>query len=132
MKRNLAYFMGADMIAQSNKRLGEDILQSNRELGETLESISKAEIKSKDRVNITLEEYEKMKNEIKSLSSEVYRLSRILERIDVPLDKEIIPNSIRTFWCDDAINNRAKFIIEFAVDNFDLREWENELQRNAY
>lgn len=120
MKRNLAYLMGADMIAQSNEKLGNDICKSNRELGEKLEAISNAEIRSKDRVNITLEEYEKMKNEIKSLSSEVYRLSRILERIDVPLDKEIIPDSIRTYWCDDALHCRHKFIVEFAVDDFDL------------
>lgn len=122
MKKNLAYLMSAGMIAQSNAKLGNDICKSNRELGEKLESISKAEIKSKDRVNISLEEYEKMKNEIKSLSSEVYRLSRILERIDVPLDKKIIPDSIRTHWCDDAINFRHKFIVEFAIDDFNLRD----------
>lgn len=120
MKRNLAYLMGADMIAQSNKILGNDILNANRELGEKLENISKAEIKSRDRVDITLEEYENMKNKIKSLSYEVDRLSRILERIDVPLDKEIIPDSIRTYWCDDALHCRHKFIVEFAVNNFDL------------
>lgn len=120
MKKNLAYLMSADMIAQSNAKLGNDILNANRELGKKLEDISNAEIRSKDRVDISLEEYEKMKNEIKSLSSEVYRLSRILERIDVPLDKEIIPDSIRTYWCDDAINFRHKFIVEFAVNDFDL------------
>lgn len=120
MKRNLAYLTSAGMIAQSNAKLGNDICKSNRELGEKLESISKAEIKSKDRVNISLEEYEKMKREIKSLSYEVDRLTNILTRIDVPLDKEIIPDSIRTHWCDDALYHRHIFRIEFAVDNFNL------------
>ena len=120
MNKKLSYLMSANMIAQSNKILGNDILNANKELGEKLEAISNAEIKSKDRVDISLEEYEKMKREIKSLSSEVYRLSRILERIDVPLDKEIIPDSIRTYWCDDALHCRHKFIVEFAIDDFNL------------
>lgn len=132
MTKKTAYLMGANMIAESNRQLGSSIRQSNRELGEKLENISKAEIKSKNRVDISLEEYENMKNKIKSLSYEVDRLTKILTRIDVPLDKDIIPDSIKTCWCEDYWNNRVKFIIEFAVDNFDLKEWENELQRNAY
>lgn len=121
MKRNIAHLIGADMIAQSNRELGNDILRSNREFGEKLKSISDAEIKSKDRVDISLEEYEYMKNTIKSLSYEVDRLSNILNRIEAPLDKEIIPDSVQTYWCDDAIRFRRIFRVEFAIDNFDLK-----------
>ena len=109
------------MIAQSNRELGNDILRSNREFGEKLKSISDAEIKSKDRVDISLEEYEYMKNTIKSLSYEVDRLSNILNRIEAPLDKEIIPDSVQTYWCDDAIRFRRIFRVEFAINNFDLK-----------
>lgn len=123
MKKSVAYLLGADMIAQSNRELGNDIVRSNRELGEKLENISKAEIKSKDRIDISLEEYESMKSQIKSLSYTVDKLSSILERIEVPLDKEIIPDSIRTFWCDDSMNFRRIFRVEFAIDDFDLREY---------
>lgn len=121
MKKGLAYLLGMDTIAQSNRELGNDIIRSNRELGEKLKSISNAEIKSKDRVDISLEEYENMKNQIKSLSHEVDRLSSILERIEAPLDKAIIPDSIRTCWCNDIMNCRHIFRVEFAIDNFDLR-----------
>lgn len=116
MKKCIARLMGADMIAQSNKELGVDILRSNRELGETLKNIYDAEIKSRDRVDITLEEYEHMKDEIKSLSYEVERLSNILERIEVPLDEKIIPDSIVTRWCDNHADFKRKFRIEFEVD----------------
>ena len=119
-KRYRVQLFSADMIAQSNRGLGNDIRQSNRELGEKLESISNAEIKSKDRVNISLEEYEKMKTEIRSLSYEVDRLTHILKRIDVPLDKEIVPNSIETYWCEDAMNRRHIFTVRFAVNDSDL------------
>ena len=122
MKKSVAHLLGADIIAQSNRELSNDITRSNREFSEKLESISKAEIKSKDRVDISLEEYKSMKSQIKSLSCEVDRLSSILERIKAPLDKEIIPDSIRTFWCDDLMKFRRIFRVEFAIDDFDLRE----------
>ena len=116
MKRSFAHLMGADMIAQSNRELGNDIIKSNRELGERLQRISDDEIKSKNRVNISLEEYERMKHEIKSLSYESDRLRDILERIEVPLDKEIVPDSIRSYWCDDRAEFKRKFRIEFDID----------------
>ena len=46
----------AASVARSNAELGAKISNSNRELGTTLEKISQAEIKSKDRVNIPMEE----------------------------------------------------------------------------
>lgn len=122
---SIAHLLGADTIAQSNRELGNDFLRSNRELGEKFENIFKAEIKSKDRVDISLEEYENMKNQIGSLSYEVDRLSNILKRIEVPLDKEIIPDSIQTCWCTDIRNNRHIFRIEFAIDDFNLRGLKN-------
>lgn len=116
MKMSIAHLLGADTLAQSNRELGNDILRSNRELGEKLDNISKAEIKSKDRVDISLEEYENMKNQINSLSYEVDRLSSILKRIEVPLDEKIIPDSIVTYWCDNHSAFKRKFIVEFEID----------------
>lgn len=118
---NIVRFLGTDMIAKSNMQLGEDVLQANRELGRTLKDISDAEIKSKDRVDITLEEYENMKKQIRSLSYEVEKLSDILRRIEVPLDKEIVPDSIRSYWCDDALDFKRKFRIEFDIEHWNLR-----------
>ena len=119
MRSSTAYLMGANMIAESNRELGRDIYRSNRELSCTLKNISDAEIESKDRVNISLKEYESMKDKISSLSYQVDRLCEILKRIEAPLDKNIIPDSIRTCWCDDW--NRRIFRVEFAIDEFDLR-----------
>ena len=118
---NMARFLGTDRIAKSNFQLGEDIVRANRELGQTLKGISEAEIKSKDRVDITLEEYERMKYEISSLSYENNRLKNILERIEVPLDKEIVPNSIRSYWCDSPFEFKRRYRIEFDIDNWNLR-----------
>lgn len=118
---NISKFLGTDRIAKSNFQLGEDIVRANRELGQALKDISDAEIKSKDRVDITLEEYERMKNEISSLTYENRRLRNILERIDVPLDKEIVPNSIETYWCDSPFDCKRRFRIEFDIEYWNLR-----------
>lgn len=111
----------ACLIAIYNDVLSESIAKVSHDFGRKLESISEEEIKARDRVNITLEEYENMKREIESLKSEVRYLSSILEKIKAPLDKSIIPDSIRTYCCDDYMNYRRVFRVEFAIDEREFR-----------
>lgn len=118
---SIARLLGSDMIARSNRELGQCIVDANNKLSRTLKNISDAEIKSKNRVDITLEEYENMRDKITSLSYEVKRLSNILGRIDVPLDKEIIPDSIRSYWHDDICDFKRRFTIEFEISCWDLK-----------
>ena len=122
MNKNQAYLMGANMVAQSNRDLGNLIAESNREYTRKLKEISDAEIKSKDRVNITLEEYETMKKHIEWLEYEVRRLQSIFEKIEIPYDLDIIPDSIETTYCDDHLNFRKIFNIRFAVDDFEIKK----------
>lgn len=121
MNRKQAYLIGADMIVQSNRDLGNIIAKSNKEYAEKLEEISKAEIKSKDRVDITLEEYETMKKQIEWLDYEVHRLHAILKKIEVPYELDIIPDSIETTYCDDHLNFRKIFNVRFAVDDWEVK-----------
>lgn len=116
MKRSLAYLMSADMIAQSNRELGNNIIRSNRELGEKLKSISDAEIESRDRVNISLKEYKDMQNKIRLLSHEVDRLTNILNKIEIPLDEDIIIDSIEVFQSDNRKDFKRIFDIRFETD----------------
>lgn len=111
----------AILIARYNEVSAASIAKVCHEFGEKLETISKEEIKSKDRVDITLEEYENMKREINSLKSEVQYLGSILEKIEAPLDKNIIPDSIRTYYSDDYMNYRRVFRVEFAIDEREFR-----------
>ena len=115
MNRRLAHLIGADIIAQSNKELENGIVESNERFCKTLKDISDAEIKSKNRVDITLKEYDDMRDKIKQLSYEVDRLSNILRRIEIPFDKEIIPDSIQTYYNRDEINLKTLFRVEFEV-----------------
>lgn len=120
MRNALAYLMGADVIAESNNNLAETIRFSNRELGEKLESISQAEIKSKDRVDITLEEYERMKRTIEKLTFDNRCMSEVLDRIEVPIHRKIIPDSIRNYCTKDLAHHRYIYTIEFAIDEWDM------------
>lgn len=120
MNKAMAYLMGADAIAKSNDNLAETIRFSNRELGEKLESISQAEIKSKDRVDITLEEYENMKRTIEKLTFDNRCMRDVLDRIEVPIHRKIIPDSIRNYCTEDRRNFRYIYTIEFAIDEWDM------------
>ena len=122
MNKKQAYLMGANMVAQSNRDLGNLITESNREYARKLKEISDAEIKSKDRVDITLEEYETMKKQIEWLEYEVHRLQNIMKKIEIPYDLDIIPDSIETTYCDDYLNFRKIFNIRFAVDDFEIKK----------
>lgn len=121
MNKKQAYLIGANMVAQSNRDLGNLIAESNREYARKLKEISDAEIKSKDRVNITLEEYETMKKQIEWLEYEVRRLQSIFEKIEFPFNLDVIPDSIETTYCNDHLNFRKIFNIQFAVDNFEVK-----------
>lgn len=118
---NLSRWLGTNEIAESNRRLGDSVIQANRELGNKLASISEADIESRNRVDIALKEYEFMKQQIIDLQLEICRLQDILKKIDVPLDINIIPDSIRTLWMDDYSGFRKKFRVEFEVDYFDFK-----------
>ena len=118
MNEKQVMLFAADMIANSNSELARNISDSNRELGKKLECISKEEIRSRDRVDITLEEYERLKSQIDRLTIEVDRLRSILEKINVPLDKDIIPDSIQTFYCLDPISLTTSFKISFAINEY--------------
>jgi len=128
MNKKQVYLMGANMVAQSNRdvaqsnrNLGNLIAKSNREYNEKLEEISKAEIKSKNRVDISLEEYETMKKQIEWLEYEVRRLQSIFEKIEFPFNLDVIPDSIETTYCNDHLNFRKIFNIQFAVDDFKFK-----------
>lgn len=119
--KNGKYLLESITSSPSNADICIAIANSCRELGRTFETISKEEIKAKDRVDITLEEYENMKRKISSLESEVRYLCSILEKIEAPLDKNIIPDSIRTYYSDDYENFRRVFRVEFAIDERELK-----------
>ena len=76
------------------------------------ENIAEKEIKARDRVNISLDEYERMKNEISSLRWEVNQMRNKMELFKEVIDLNIIPDTFVDLY-DDYDPMKSKCIIKF-------------------
>lgn len=88
---------------------------SQEKFAKQLKDISEAEIKSKDRVDITLEEYERLKSDLDMFRTQSMRLEAMFDRIGIPyhvFDK-IVPESISVSTCDNHMNFMKRFYIQF-------------------
>lgn len=90
-----------------------------REHDGTLKSISDAEIKSKDRVDISLVEYEQLRTELTHLRSENRRLKTAFLNIGIPAEiiDMIIPDSIEVQRCEDLRDYKMRYRVMFDVDD---------------
>ena len=88
-----------------------------RKLTQTLDDISKREIKVRDRVDISLEEYERMKNEIRRLNGENIQMRAVLGKFHIPLDVKIIPDSIEINYAHDIRWFKRRYRIEFEAED---------------
>lgn len=77
------------------------------------ENITKEQIKAKDRVDISLEEYEKMKKEISSLQWEVNQMRNKMELFKDIIDLNIIPDTFIDLYDYDPCEMKSKCIIKF-------------------
>lgn len=109
--------------SEDNSREAARILDGSiARFGNKLAEISREEVKARDRVDITLAEYERMKNLISDLSAENRRLRGVFEKIGVPADLPIIQDSIRRYYAADYMSFRQQdtIRIEFKIDTLDL------------
>lgn len=99
------------------------LAMSHKAHDETLKSISEKEIKSKDRVDISLEEYERLKNQLTILFNENFSLKTTLTGIGIPLEVlgYVIPNSIEVQRCEDCIGFETSYRVKFSVRDIERR-----------
>ena len=99
-------------------RLGKSIEKSSKTLADSIIEANKNDVKARDRVDITLEEYERLKNENRLLNEEVTRLRMILSDIRIPVNiwKRIKLDTIKTSVCHEIREFVDRFCIEFDVD----------------
>lgn len=87
-----------------------------------MRNIFESEEKNKNRVDISLSEYEELKNKAENISfalqNKIDYLTRIIERLGIPIEMSDIVNtdSIRTIYDDDVLTNKRRYRIEFTVD----------------
>ena len=88
-------------------------------LTSALKTIHEEESKTKDRVDISLSEYERLKRENRDLAWKVSRLEAILSSIRIPVEKyeQIKPDSVKVESCSDPIHFKQRIRIEFDMDD---------------
>lgn len=94
--------------------------KSNKELGKKLEAIAKEEIKSKDRVDISLEEYMNMRKRIEELESKNSRMSDLIKRIGIPFEEldNIDSNTVNVYYNENPTRFTKRYQIIFDVEAF--------------
>lgn len=104
---------------RSVKEAARIAAEASRAHDETLRDISKNEIKSMDRVDISLTEYEELQRELSHLRSENRRLKTAFLNIGIPAEiiGMIIPDSIKVQRCDDYRDFKMHYQVYFSVDD---------------
>ena len=94
--------------------------KATKELGRKMEFISQAEIKSKDRVDITLEEYLTMRKRIEELESQNSRMGVLINRIGIPFEEldKIDPNTVNVYHNENPTRFTKRYQIIFDVEAF--------------
>lgn len=92
-------------------------------MSKALSENSKNEIKARDRVDISLEEYERLKDENRRLSTKVSHLECLLSDLGIPAEmvNSIIPGSTMVSCCSDYKDFLTHVRIEFKVDDISVR-----------
>lgn len=91
-----------------------------------LQSNTNDKIRSKDRINISLAEYNSMKQDLDMLRTKVSELACIIDGSKIPVNPDVIPTNVRTCWIVDPIELKRTYRVEF-----DLTEWDT-IRRMLY
>lgn len=99
-------------------------VQSARRLSESFERGVDKLARVKDRVDISLEEYESLQNKLKIAETDIAQYQKFFEAIGMPCNLPIKPDSVRVYMDASSgecvVNNERRFQVEFAVSNSDL------------
>ena len=103
MNKKTISIYNAQRIANSNQQVANAIYNQNK----VNKEISDNEIKSKNRVDISLEEYEKIKKELENLRYENKYLRNIFEKFELPSNEKILIETIerRSFFHPKRLKN---------------------------
>lgn len=97
---------------------------SQEKFAKQLKDISEAEIKSKDRVDITLAEYEKLKADVRKYEERCRKMGAEIMRLGIPYEviDYIDPDTISVETCDDPLHFAAHYRIRFTANGYMKRK----------
>lgn len=98
------------------------LMKHEKNIRKEMRNIFDKEQKNKNRVNISLEEYEKLKNEANMTSSKlqdrINKLINLIEKIGIPIDilDSMDVSTIKTFYEDVCLVGKRRYRIDFYAD----------------
>ena len=114
MNKKLVSMWNAGQIAASNNNIASALREQTR----SAEELSEKEIKSKDRVDITLEEYESMKERIKELEADNRYYKQVCSQFNIPDNIRINPETMTldSFYNPESMT--TDYMIRFRAENW--------------
>lgn len=117
------YLKSLILSTQANTRASRAIADSNRYVSEAIDSqtrasldIAKEKLEVKNRVDISLRDYEKLKSRAEAAESEVVYLRRLLEKLNLPLDDvRFKPYDITIEWISNPLSFNKDCIVRFKI-----------------
>lgn len=97
-------------------------MEHEKNMRKEIHSIFEKEQKNKDRVDISLDEYEKLKQEANMTSSvlqdRINKLVKLIEKIGIPIDilDSMNVDTIETFYEDVCVLGKRRYVIKFYAD----------------
>ena len=87
--------------------------------GDKIQSISQDGIKARDRVDITLKEYDELRNNVKQYEERCRKMCSMIMRMGMPYEviEHIIPGSIRVTTADNYCDFKRRYRVEFDVED---------------
>lgn len=116
----LAYALTESLNAEKKAQTCAQLIESgNKRIEESIKRASEADIEARDRVNIPLKEYEKMKMTIQKLTDLNLQYEEWFDKIGFPYALEVIPDSVKR-WSTEVTGGplnipRIRFRVEFDV-----------------
>ena len=90
---------------------------TQKEITKKQMELKREDFETRDRVDISLKEYEKMKDRIRELESKKDAYEKILSKFNFPIDAQVVPGSVKTSYKEspmsDPMNNAFMCRISF-------------------
>ena len=93
-----------------------DIRVELKRLQDKIETYQERELRARNRVDISLDEYNEMKTKIEDLQLEIDRLRSNLYELNIPNDISIIPGTVEICTRYDEASRKRKYRIEFYTE----------------
>ena len=123
-KKSYRKYIGDDSTIEAAKITAK----ATEELGEKAEQLVDRMIASKDRADITMQEYLKLREDVAKYERKLKDLGSLIIRLGIPAEviEDIDTNTVSVYTCRDPMRFRTKYRIEFEAGDECVRQLKGE------